>query len=194
MKKIRKNQKGFTLAEEVITVLLISILIAAAGGILINAMRIFSQNVMTLTAQEKGIAVMDQLEENLVYAKQLDQVADANTFFEDTDVRNEPYQMNLDISGDYVVIHSRAVFSSVDEDTNSNQVENKVCKLGNYEIAYTLEKSAGDDDIVIYLQVKRYDHVYYSERRTVVLKNDPTSEAFSYDSSSGRYLHIGSIE
>ena len=41
MRKLVKNRKGFTLAEEVVTVLLIGILVASASGILLNAMRIF---------------------------------------------------------------------------------------------------------------------------------------------------------
>ena len=40
MRKLVKNRKGFTLAEEVVTVLLIGILVASASGILLNAMRI----------------------------------------------------------------------------------------------------------------------------------------------------------
>ena len=45
MRRIEKNRKGFTLAEEVVTVLLIGILVASASAILLNAMRIFCQNV-----------------------------------------------------------------------------------------------------------------------------------------------------
>ena len=37
MRKLVKNRKGFTLAEEVVTVLLIGILVASASGILLNA-------------------------------------------------------------------------------------------------------------------------------------------------------------
>lgn len=40
MRRIEKNRKGFTLAEEVVTVLLIGILVASASAILLNAMRI----------------------------------------------------------------------------------------------------------------------------------------------------------
>lgn len=46
MRRIEKNRKGFTLAEEVVTVLLIGILVASASAILLNAMRIFCQNVI----------------------------------------------------------------------------------------------------------------------------------------------------
>ena len=51
MRKLVKNRKGFTLAEEVVTVLLIGILVASASGILLNAMRIFCQNVIMFNAQ-----------------------------------------------------------------------------------------------------------------------------------------------
>ena len=61
MRRIEKNRKGFTLAEEVVTVLLIGILVASASAILLNAMRIFCQNVIMFNAQSKGIAVMEQL-------------------------------------------------------------------------------------------------------------------------------------
>lgn len=65
MGKRNWNRKGFTLAEETITVLLIGILIVSASGILLSAMRFFCRNVITLTAQTKGLAVMEQLQENL---------------------------------------------------------------------------------------------------------------------------------
>ena len=73
MRKLVKNRKGFTLAEEVVTVLLIGILVASASGILLNAMRIFCQNVIMFNAQSKGIAVMEQLESHLAYAKTIGQ-------------------------------------------------------------------------------------------------------------------------
>ena len=71
MRRIEKNRKGFTLAEEVVTVLLIGILVASASAILLNAMRIFCQNVIMFNAQSKGIAVMEQLEDRLNYAKEI---------------------------------------------------------------------------------------------------------------------------
>ena len=53
MRKLVKNRKGFTLAEEVVTVLLIGILVASASGIIVNACRIFCMYVIMVNAQYK---------------------------------------------------------------------------------------------------------------------------------------------
>lgn len=67
MKKI-KNLKGFTLVEEVVSLVILSILILVASGMMIAAMRVYSVNVKTQSAQEKGKYVYELLDDKLTYS------------------------------------------------------------------------------------------------------------------------------
>lgn len=182
MKKFAKNQKGFTLAEEVVTVVLIGILVVTASGILMSAMRIFCRNVITITAQEKGIAVMEQLEENLEYAKEIKAVSTSGT---------NPYQVKLSLKDEdgkqYLSAETTLKYSSTD---TGHTADNQVCKLGAYRASYTV-KETGTDQVEIFLKISRNGTVYYSDLRTVVLKNspeisciEPASEKVIYDSGN----------
>lgn len=188
MKKVFKNQKGFTLAEEVVTILLVGILITAASGILLNAMRIFCQNVITLTAQEKGIAVMQQLDENLEYAKEINTEATSGT---------NPYQMELytetDGEKNYLTVKTNLKYSK--DDTTGHSATNRVCSLGAYEAIYTINGSSGTNQVVVDLKINRHGTTYYSERRTIELKNITIAgTGFFYDSEHGGSLYIEGLE
>ena len=165
MRRIEKNRKGFTLAEEVVTVLLIGILVASASAILLNAMRIFCQNVIMFNAQSKGIAVMEQLEDRLNYAKEI----------------------------------GGSLYYSDAEDSK-NEIHNVLCKLGNYDAEIDLKSGSGNT-AVLTVRIKRNDTVYYSEERTVALKNSSVTVITAADSShvysntgTSTYLYIGSLE
>jgi prepilin-type N-terminal cleavage/methylation domain-containing protein len=67
-KKNRINKKGFTLVEEVVSLLILSILILVASGMLLAAFRIYSGNVKTQQAQAKGQYIYNLLDEKLTYA------------------------------------------------------------------------------------------------------------------------------
>ena len=185
MKKRKKNLKGFTLAEEVITVILIGILIVTATGILMSAIRIFSQNVISLNAQARGIAVMDQLTDNLTYAKKLETVNSISAF--SADAANPcSYEMILypETTGDN---------NSLSSNTWQTPVQNKLCQLNSYEVEYNIE--ANGSFAVIKLEVKRHGKTWYTEHRTIELKNDPLNgSTFTYTSTGGEYLYIGSLE
>ncbi len=195
MIKLKKNVKGFTLAEEVITVILIGILVVAASGILINAIRIFSMNVISLNAQAKGIAVMDQLADNLTYAKEVNAVDDKNDFPTTTN----SYQMILypktDTNGNYLYANTQLKYTS--GSVWQAPADNKLCVLNSFEAEYVIQvDSANSGFAEIQLQVKRHDRTWYSEHRTVELKNNPfaAGTSFVYNSEDGKCLYIGCME
>ena len=196
MGKRNWNRKGFTLAEETITVLLIGILIVSASGILLSAMRFFCRNVITLTAQTKGLAVMEQLQENLEYAKDIQ--VQSGTDFPAGD-ENCAYQMLLwtdqdPDSGDYVLKASEKIQYSNDPPVYSSASENDICKLGKYQALITVNGSG--NTIVIHLEIQRYGTTYYSENRTILLKNSLSSAGEVHYSSAGpdSKLYINCLE
>lgn len=193
MRKLKKNQKGFTLAEELVTVILIGVLVTTASGILMNALRIFSRNVITLNAQAKGIAVMDQLADHLTYAEKIDT---ASTFSNDEDC---PYQIMLypgTTDGKHYLYAKSSLKFEKNETAHESAAPNVLCTLGAYSAEYTITQD-GVDYAVIELKINRHGSTWYSEKRTVFLANQPfpaDGSVFSYSSTSGGMLHIGSIE
>ncbi|MCC8110350.1 MAG: hypothetical protein LIO74_01555 [Ruminococcus sp.] len=185
MRNFSKNKKGFTIAEEVISLLLVSILIVTASGILTSQMRIFARNVITLTAQKKGIAVMDQLVNDLEYATGIGDTC-ATT--------SDPYQLILTVDSDG--LNEIVALQYSNSNTSSYTTNNLVCKMGNYDALYQLEYNSTNQSIKIDLQVERSGTVYYSEQRTVVLKNLPYVSLSSnqYDSINENKLYISGLE
>ena len=177
MRNFSKNKKGFTLAEEVISLLLVSILIVTASGILVSQMRIFARNVITLTAQQKGVALMEQLADDLEYATGISDSGEPNS---------DPYQLVLEMTTDGLYETVNMKYSSTE--TSGHTTSNLICKMGNYDAAYDLTYDSTAQTIVVYLQVSRGGTVYYSERRTVALKNTPTVNFTSFDSTSDLYI------
>ena len=189
MRRIEKNRKGFTLAEEVVTVLLIGILVASASAILLNAMRIFCQNVIMFNAQSKGIAVMEQLEDRLNYAKEIGGSCAHQVLLSVKD----------DDDGKKELVEDGYLYYSDAEDSK-NEIHNVLCKLGNYDAEIDLKSGSGNT-AGLTVRIKRNDTVYYSEERTVALKNSSVTVITAADSShvysntgTSTYLYIGSLE
>lgn len=201
MRRIEKNRKGFTLAEEVVTVLLIGILVASASAILLNAMRIFCQNVIMFNAQSKGIAVMEQLEDRLNYAKEI-----GGSYGGISDISRKAdcaHQVLLSVKDDddgkKELVEDGYLYYSDAEDSK-NEIRNVLCKLGNYDAEIDLKSGSGNT-AVLTVRIKRNDTVYYSEERTVALKNSSVTVITAADSShvysntgTSTYLYIGSLE
>lgn len=186
MKNFRPNKKGFTLVEEVVSVLLVGILIVSTTGILMSTMRIFIRNVLSLNSQERGIAVMNQLEEHIKYASEISSANDITS----------PYSVTLSMKetdGKYT-LESDSSFKQFSDSADTTDIHNVLCNLGTYEPEYTIEKKSND---TIEINVKIYCHgdVYYSDRRTVKLMNENAdiSKLTSAVSQSDN-LYIGSIE
>lgn len=200
MRKLVKNRKGFTLAEEVVIVLLIGILVASASGILLNAMRIFCQNVVMFNAQSKGIAVMEQLEDRLAYAKEIggkyDGISDISR---KTGCAHQVLlSVESDTNGKNELVEDGYLYYSDTEDSK-NEIHNVLCKLGNYDAEIKLKKSS-ENTMVLMVKIKRNNTTYYSEERTVALKNNDVTvvnsgKAYIYSNTgTAKYLYIGSLE
>lgn len=185
MKRIAPNKKGFTLVEEVVSVVLIGILILSASGIMMSTLRIFTRNVITLNAQEKGIAVMNQLEERIKYASEVGSATDETGSVQPykTLIYIDDQKLKADVSyrqfstGDYTKIPG-----------------NVLCDLGNYDVEYTVKKKDADN-IIVDLKVKRDGTAYYSDKRTIKLLNSSAVKlADSTVLDQSVQLFIGSLE
>ncbi|MGN0631869.1 MAG: PilW family protein [Ruminococcus sp.] len=190
MKKFRPNKKGFTLVEEIVSVLLIGILIASASAIMMSSLHIFARNVITLNAQERGIAVMNQLEEHIKYAKEISGAA--------TDTLSSPYQVTLTLekdADDKYYLKSESNFKQYSDSDEKTNITNTLCSLGTYKTEYTISKAAGSVNAVV-IDVKVYcrGSVYYSDERTVRLMNRNADIKLTSAVDQEHELYIGSIE
>ena len=87
-----------------------------------------------------------------------------------------------------------------DAEDSKNEIHNVLCKLGNYDAEIDLKSGSGNT-AVLTVRIKRNDTVYYSEERTVALKNSSVTVITAADSShvysntgTSTYLYIGSLE
>lgn len=186
MKRFSVNKKGFTLVEETVTIVLIGILILASMGIVLSTMRILTHNIITLNAQEKGIAVMQQLEEQLKYA---DEAGIPSDFLSSAC----PYQTQISVhesSGEYSLSADTAFEQYAGEAAASGT--NILCDLGSFEAQYTVTFTASPARAEVYVSILRDGTRYYAERRTIELKNDPAVSVTTINQS--QLLYIGSME
>lgn len=188
MKRIAPNKKGFTLVEEVVSVVLIGILILSASGIMMSTLRIFTRNVITLNAQEKGIAVMNQLEERIKYASEIGSATDETGSV-------QPYKTLIYVSDKKLKANvSYRQFSTGDYTKINGNDGIVLCDLGNYDVEYTVKKKDAGN-IIVELSVKRDGTAYYSDKRTIKLLNSSAvklSDSTVLDQSV--QLFIGSLE
>lgn len=186
MKRFSPNKNGVTLIEQVVTILLIGILIVSSSGMIIGAMRILGRNMITINAQERGIAVMRQLENHLKYANAVVNL--------DTDPAYTacPYRTILTVkesSGEYT-LEAEVMFDQF-SDNNDVTGSNVLCDLGGFKPEYTITLT-DNTKVEIYLNIKRNDTIYYSEKRIIDFKNAPSVTAGTIDQSEN--LYIGSME
>lgn len=193
MKRFSANKKGFTLVEEVVAVVLIGILILASAGMMIGAMRVLGRNVITLNAQEKGMAVMRQLEDHLKYA---DTISDSET----AEYLACPYQTKLTVeesSGEYSLM-ADAYFDQYAGNGTPATGTNVLCHLGGFETKYTVKLMAADptagtpEQAEVYVSVFRNGTQYYAERRNIELKNDPVLSGAEI--KEDQIMYVGSME
>lgn len=203
MRRPCKNRKGFTLAEEVVTILLIGILVASASAILLNAMRIFCQNVIMFNAQSKGIAVMEQLEDHLAYATEISgDKSGLSALAHKADCAHQVLLSVGDGDDGKKELQEIGYLYYSDAEDSKNEIRNVLCKLGNFDADIDVQSSAGNS-VVVTVKIKRNDTVYYSEERTVALKNSGVNVTTAAGSthiysntgtSASAYLYIGSLE
>ncbi len=129
---------------------------------------------------------MRQLEDHLKYAN-----AVVNS---DTDpVYNAcPYRTVLTVveSGGEYTLNAATKFDQFNDD-NDVEGSNVLCDLGGFKPEYTVTLT-DSTKAVVYLNIKRHDTIYYSERRTIDLKNAPSVTADTIDQNEP--LYVGSME
>ena len=132
MKKT-KNLKGFTLVEEVVSLFILSILILVASGMMIAAMRVYSVNVKTQSAQNKGQYVYDLLDDKLTYASgiqyQTIKETDGETEISPLDPPNETYFKGGEMKK---IFEDNEVCQNITVDKNgiTNSFNNKKIEFG----------------------------------------------------------------
>jgi type II secretory pathway component PulJ len=185
-----------TLLEEVIAMLLVGILIVTVSGMLLSTMRILTRNVMTLGAQERGLAVMEQLENHLEYAMEIQ-----TTGLTDS----SPYQVTLYLAeeDDKQLLKAE---SKLDSYANGSfaTATNTLCDLGKYAVQITVSSANADASALsIFVQVSRNGTAYYTEQREVALQNKgrdgfvsgiSASTSYTMDATNRQKLYIGSLE
>lgn len=141
MKKT-KNLKGFTLVEEVVSLFILSILILVASGMMIAAMRVYSVNVKTQSAQNKGQYVYDLLDDKLTYASgiqyQTIKETDGETEISPLNPPNETYFKGGEVKK---IFEDDEVCQNitVDKDGITNSFNNKKIEFGQYNVDVSLE-------------------------------------------------------
>lgn len=164
MRKFEVNKKGLTLAEEIVNLVLLTILIVLAIGTISSQMRIFAQDACALAAQQKGVAMMEQLVADVKYSSILTTSED-----DDTDSYSDTYPYELTV---YLEEDDDDNYLSEELVVDSTQtVTNKVCRLGSYDAFYSITVDEDNTTATIYLSIEKSGTVYYTERRTVELKN-----------------------
>lgn len=135
MKKT-KNLKGFTLVEEVVSLFILSILILVASGMMIAAMRVYSVNVKTQSAQNKGQYVYDLLDDKLTYASgiQYQKIGETETL----NPQNETYFKGGEMKK---IFEDNEVCQNITVDKNgiTNSFNNKKIEFGQYNVDVSLE-------------------------------------------------------
>lgn len=181
------NKRGFTLAEEVVNILLISILVASASAIIINCMRMMSRNIISAAAQSRGIAVMNLLDDKLRYAYKID-TADLSKESKST----FSYVDKLYVDGGYV--YDNVYRKNKDDGSLTDKGANKICKIGSYQIDYQVEIEDNSNVYKVTVIVKKSGNIYYSDYREITNKNGNSVKKITYSSSTDDGLYIASIE
>ena len=145
--------------------------------------------------------VMEQLEDRLNYAKEI-----GGSYGGISDISRKAdcaHQVLLSVKDDddgkKELVEDGYLYYSDAEDSK-NEIHNVLCKLGNYDAEIDLKSGSGNT-AVLTVRIKRNDTVYYSEERTVALKNSSVTVITAADSShvysntgTSTYLYIGSLE
>lgn len=198
MRKFSKNKKGATLAEEIIVILLLTILISAATGIIMNQMRVFAHNALTLSAQQRGTAIMDELVDDLQYAV----IIKDTDFTEDDDTTglSSLEQLSMAEENDGNILQKVSDLKFSESEGNAVTLTNAACELGNYDATFELAYDPSAQTMQVTVTVSRSGSTYYRSSRNITLKNagvdgfsvSLTNDAF--DSSSGAILYVAALE
>lgn len=192
MKKT-KNLKGFTLVEEVVSLFILSILILVASGMMIAAMRVYSVNVKTQSAQNKGQYVYDLLDDKLTYASgiqyQTIKETDGETEISPLDPQNETYFKGGEMKK---IFEDNEVCQNITVDKNgiTNSFNNKKIEFGQYNVDVSLELEAQTTTAAS----ASADNSMNDEALFNLVSNSEVTDSAGYFTPQGEVSFLGGLE
>ena len=192
MKKT-KNLKGFTLVEEVVSLFILSILILVASGMMIAAMRVYSVNVKTQSAQNKGQYVYDLLDDKLTYASgiqyQTIKETDGATEISPLDPPNETYFKGGEMKK---IFEDDEVCQNITVDKNgiTNSFNNKKIEFGQYNVDVSLELETQTTTAAS----ASADNSMNDEALFNLVSNSEVTDLAGYLTPQGEVSFLGSLE
>lgn len=193
MKKT-KNLKGFTLVEEVVSLFILSILILVASGMMISAMRVYSVNVKTQSAQNKGQYVYDLLDEKLTYASGIQYQT-----IKETDGETEISPLNPPNETDFTNGEEKNVFDETNEVCQSitidkkgikNSFNNKTIEFDPYNVEVSLQLETQETTAAS----ASADNSMNDEALFNLVSNSEVTDSAGYLTPQGEVSFLGSLE
>lgn len=186
MKKT-KNLKGFTLVEEVVSLFILSILILVASGMMIAAMRVYSVNVKTQSAQNKGQYVYDLLDDKLTYASgiQYQKIGETETL----NPQNETYFKGGEMKK---IFEDNEVCQNITVDKNgiTNSFNNKKIEFGQYNVDVSLELETQTTTAAS----ASADNSMNDEALFNLVSNSEVTDSAGYFTPQGEVSFLGGLE
>ncbi len=192
MKK-SKNLKGFTLVEEVVSLFILSILILVASGMMISAMRVYSVNVKTQSAQNKGQYVYDLLSNKLTYSSGLQY--ETNGVFEPT---NATYYKDREVKG---VFDESEVYQEIAVDKNGitkgfkGETATERVEFAPYDVEVLLEaETTATSESVAPSASASADNSMNDEALFNLVSNSEVTDSAGYLTPQGEVSFLGGLE
>ena len=192
MKK-SKNLKGFTLVEEVVSLFILSILILVASGMMISAMRVYSVNVKTQSAQNKGQYVYDLLSNKLTYSSGLQY--ETNGVFEPT---NATYYEDREVKG---VFDESEIYQEIAVDKNGitkgfkGETATERVEFAPYDVEVLLEaETAATSESVAPSASASADNSMNDEALFNLVSNSEVTDLAGYLTPQGELSFLGGLE
>ena len=192
MKK-SKNLKGFTLVEEVVSLFILSILILVASGMMISAMRVYSVNVKTQSAQNKGQYVYDLLSNKLTYSSGLQY--ETNGVFEPT---NATYYEDREVKG---VFDESEVYQEIAVDKNGitkgfkGETSTERVEFAPYDVEVLLEaETTATSESVAPSASASADNSMNDEALFNLVSNSEVTDSAGYLTPQGEVSFLGGLE
>lgn len=192
MKK-SKNLKGFTLVEEVVSLFILSILILVASGMMISAMRVYSVNVKTQSAQNKGQYVYDLLSNKLTYSSGLQY--ETNGVFEPT---NATYYEDREVKG---VFDESEVYQEIAVDKNGitkgfkGETATERVEFAPYDVEVLLEEeTTATSESVAPSASASTDNSMNDEALFNLVSNLEVTDSAGYLTPQGEVSFLGGLE
>lgn len=192
MKK-SKNLKGFTLVEEVVSLFILSILILVASGMMISAMRVYSVNVKTQSAQNKGQYVYDLLSNKLTYSSGLQY--ETNGVFEPT---NATYYEDREVKG---VFDESEIYQEIAVDKNGitkgfkGETATERVEFAPYDVEVLLEaETAATSESVAPSASASADNSMNDEALFNLVSNSEVTDSAGYLIPQGEVSFLGGLE